>query len=47
MFTIMSKNDILIRKWRPTDVSADDEWTVNHQFVVPRAYRPQIFSVCP
>ena len=36
------KNDILMRKWRPLDVSADDEWTVNHQIVVPRAYRPEI-----
>ena len=35
------KNDILMRKWRPPDVSADDEWTVNHQIVVPRAYRPE------
>ena len=32
------KNGILMRKWRPPDVSADDEWTVNHQIVVPRAY---------
>ena len=31
------KNDILMRKWRPPDVSADGEWTVNHQIVVPRA----------
>ena len=22
------KNDILMRKWRPPDVSAEDEWTV-------------------
>ena len=34
------KNDILMRKWRPPDVSAEDEWTVNHQIVVPRVYRP-------
>ena len=39
------KNDILLRKWRPPDVSADDEWTVNHQIVVPRAYRPEIFNL--
>ena len=38
------KNDILMRKWRPLDVSADDEWTVNHQIVVPRAYRPEILN---
>ena len=39
------KNDILMRKWRPPDVSADDEWTVNHQIVVPRAYRPEILNL--
>ena len=39
------KNDILMRKRRPTDVSADDEWTVNHQIVVPRAYSPEILNL--
>ena len=39
------KNDILMRKWRPPDVSADDEWTVNHQIVVPRASRPEILNL--
>ena len=39
------KNDILMRKWRPPDVSADDEWTVNHHIVVPRAYRPEILNL--
>ena len=39
------KNDILMRKWRPPDVSADDEWTVNHQIVVPRAYRLKILNL--
>ena len=39
------QNDILMRKWRPPDVSADDEWTVNHQIVVPRAYRPEILNL--
>ena len=34
-----------MRKWRPPDVSADDEWTVNHQIVVPRAYRPEILNL--
>ena len=29
-----------MRKWRPPDVSAEDEWTVNHQIVVPKVYRP-------
>ena len=39
------KNDILMRKWRLPNVSADDEWTVNHQIVVPRAYRPEILNL--
>ena len=39
------QNDILMRKWGPPDVSADDEWTVNHQIVVPRAYRPEILNL--
>ena len=39
------KNDILMRKWRPPDVSAEDEWTVNHQIVVPRVYRPEILNL--
>ena len=39
------KNDILMRKWRPPDVSAEDEWTVKHQIVVPRVYRPEILNL--
>ena len=39
------KNDILMRKWRPPDVSAEDEWTVNHQIVVPRVYHPEILNL--
>ena len=30
------KNGILMRKWHPPDVLAEDQWTVNHQTVVPR-----------
>ena len=30
------KNGILMRKWRSPYVLAEDEWTVNHQFGVPR-----------
>ena len=25
------QNDILMRKWRPPDVSAENEWAVKHQ----------------
>ena len=39
------KNDILMRKWRPPDVSAEGKWTVNHQIVVPRVYRPEILTL--
>ena len=39
------KNDIMMRKCRPPDVPADDEWTVNHQIVDPRAYRPEILNL--
>ena len=39
------KNGILMRKWRPPDVSAADEWTVNHQIMVPRVYRPEILNL--
>ena len=39
------KNDILMRKWRPPDVSAEDEWTVNHQTVVSRVYCPEILNL--
>ena len=39
------ENDILMRKWRPPDVLADDELIVNHQIVVSRAYRPEILNL--
>ena len=39
------KNGILMRKWRPFDVSADDEWAVYHQIVVPKSYRHEILSI--
>ena len=39
------KNRILMRKWRPFDVPADDEWAVYHQIVVPKSYRHEILSI--
>ena len=39
------KNGILMRKWRPFDVPADDEWAVYHQIVVPKSYRHEILSI--
>ena len=34
-----------MRKWRPIDVPADDEWAVKHQNVVPSSYGPHILSL--
>ena len=34
-----------MRKWRSSEVSADDEWAVNHQIMVPRIYRSEILSL--
>ena len=39
------KNGILMRKWRSPEVSADNEWAVNHQIVVPKIYRSEILSL--
>ena len=39
------KNGILMRKWRPFDVPANDEWAVYHQIVVPKSYRHEILSI--
>ena len=39
------KNGILMRKWRPYDVPADDEWAVYHQIVIPKSYRQEILSI--
>ena len=39
------KNGILMRKWRPFDVPADDEWAVYHRIVVPKSYRHEILSI--
>ena len=36
---------MLMRKWRPFDVPADDEWAVYHQIVVPKSYRHEILSI--
>ena len=34
-----------MRKWQPSDVPGDDEWTVYHQIVVPKSYRHEILSI--
>ena len=39
------KNGILMRKYRPPNVSANEEWQECHQVVIPRKFRPFIISV--
>ena len=40
-----TKNDVLMRNWRPSDVPADDEMAVKHQIVAPSSYRSLILSL--
>ena len=39
------KNDILMQKWRPPDISVEDEWAVKCQVVIPKIYRSQVLSL--
>ena len=41
----LTKNGILMRKRRPPDVSADTEWSVIYQIVIPLLYRKEIISM--
>ena len=34
-----------MRKWRPPDIPAEDEWAVKYQIVVPKSYRQEILSL--
>ena len=39
------KSGVLMRKWRPRDAPADEEWQVVHQIIVPRKYREEVLSL--
>ena len=39
------KNGVLMRKWRPPDISAEDEWAIKYQVVIAKAYRVEILSM--
>ena len=39
------KAGVLMRKWRPPDVPADEVWKEVHQIVVPSTYRQDILSL--
>jgi len=39
------RDGVLMRKWRPPQVPASEEWSVITQIVVPRVYRGEILSL--
>ncbi len=39
------RNGVLMRKWRPPEVPASDEWSVKYQIVVPKPYRQEILCL--
>ena len=39
------KSGVLMRKWRPTQKPADEEWSIVHQIVVPPCYRDEILRI--
>ena len=42
---LFTKNGVLMWKWRPPNVSVEDEWAVKHQIVVPKSYRQEILRM--
>ena len=40
-----TQNGVLMRKWRPPDVPASDEWQVVHQIEVPKVYHREVISI--
>ena len=40
------KDDILFRKWRPSNESPEEEWRAVQQIVVPTVYRKDILHIC-
>lgn len=39
------RNDVLMRKWRPVDRPAGEEWSVCEQVVLPECYRTEVLSL--
>ena len=39
------QNGVLMRKWRPADAPANDEWQIVHQIVVPKVYQREVISI--
>ena len=39
------QSGVLMRKWRPPEVSTEDEWKVVYQIVLPSSYREEVLQV--
>ena len=39
------KSGVLMRKWRPPDAPATEEWQVTHQIVLPKCCRQEVMSL--
>ena len=39
------KNGVLMRKFRPPHMPADEDWPEQHQIVVPSSYRPEVLRI--
>ena len=39
------QDEILMRKWRPPDIAANEDWATFHQIVVPTSYRKHLLSL--
>ena len=39
------KDEVLMRIWRPPDVTVEDEWTVVYEIIVPQVYRKEVMSL--
>ena len=39
------RNGVLMRKWRPPNIPASEEWSVVHQIVVPKVYQSEILKL--
>ena len=39
------KSGVLMRKWRPPDAPASEEWQIVHQIVLPRCCRKEVMSL--
>ena len=39
------RSGVLMRKWRPPNIPASEEWSVVHQIVVPKVYQSEILKL--